>query len=141
MTRRRGKLTDEEEFMLDAEGNAESATDNEDGPVLVKRESAHPQEEEEEEEDGEEERAELNPGDQDSYREGEEGGQEAQTAGRRSKGGPSARSGATRQVSHGRTPASKRRKAVSPTLSSCVLLLNGSQRSRHEGKRPLVPTT
>jgi hypothetical protein len=121
MSRRYGKLDDEEEFMMDAEEDAESATDNEDGPVLDKRERAHPQkEEEEEEEDGEEEQrparhrpeAELNPSDQDSYREGEEEGQEAQTAGRRA---PSTRSkGARRsQVSHGKSPAPKQRKAVS----------------------------
>ncbi len=111
--------------MLDAEEDAESATDNEDGPVLAKRANTQPQEEEEEdEEDGEEEQrsagrqpeAELSPRSQDSYPEEEDEGQEAQTAGRQPRAGPTPRSKATRGkrwVSHSKTPVSKRRKAVS----------------------------
>ncbi|KAH9021601.1 hypothetical protein EDB84DRAFT_527255 [Lactarius hengduanensis] len=113
-SRRIGRLDQDElegeEFMLDAEEGAESATDNEDGPVWAKRASTQPQKEEEEE-DGEEE---YHPRSQASYHE-EEDGQEAQAVGRRSKAGPTPRSKVTRQkrwVSQGKTSASKRRKAV-----------------------------
>ncbi|KAH9059268.1 hypothetical protein EDB87DRAFT_798836 [Lactarius vividus] len=98
-----------EEFMLDAEEDVESATDNEDGPVRVKRANTQPQkEEEEEEEEGYQLRS------QDAYHE-EEDGQEAQTVGHRSKAGPTPRSkaaGQKRLVSQGKNPASKRRKSV-----------------------------
>ena len=139
--------------MLDAEENAESVTDNEDGPVWVKRESAQPQEEEEDEDedDGEDKQrpaghqpeAKLNPSDQDSDRECEEESPEAQTAKRRSKRGASSRRKATRRisrVSHDTSPASKRRKAVSlpPPVFLYAFSLNQAKVAprRQEGPSP-----
>ncbi|KAI9436177.1 hypothetical protein H4582DRAFT_1964883 [Lactarius indigo] len=112
--RRFGKFDQDElegeEFMLDAEEGADSATDNEDGPVRAKRAGSQPQKEEEEE-DGEEEyqpEAGVNPRTQDSYHR-EEDDREAQAVGR-----PTLRSKARqkRWPSQGKTPASKRRKAA-----------------------------
>ena len=137
--------------MLDAEENAESATDNEDGPVWVKRESAQLQKEEEEEDEddiedkqrpaGHQPEAELNPSDQDSDRECEEESPKAQTAERRSKRGASSRRKATRRISrisHDTSPASKRRKAVSlppPCVFEC-LFAEPSQGCATEARRP-----
>ncbi|KAF8261912.1 hypothetical protein EI94DRAFT_1833088 [Lactarius quietus] len=98
-SRRVGKLNldDAEEFVLDAEAeaDAESPTDNDDDPVLAKKASAQPQEEEEEE-GGEEHPAwyqpddEYNPRNEDHHEEDE--GQEAQNAERRTRAAPTSRS-------------------------------------------------
>ncbi|KAI9452001.1 hypothetical protein BJY52DRAFT_1295471 [Lactarius psammicola] len=118
-SRRFGKLdreeTEGEEFVLDAEEDAGSATDNEDGPVLARKVSTRPQEEEEEDEEEHRPKAESSPRSQDSYLEEEEEGQEAQTAGRQQRAGPTLRIKASRGKrwpSHSKTPVSKRRKAA-----------------------------
>ncbi|KAH8980387.1 hypothetical protein EDB86DRAFT_2980409 [Lactarius hatsudake] len=138
--RRFGRLDQDElegeEFMLDAEEGAESATDNEDGPVWAKRASTQPQKEEEEE-DGEEE---YHPRSQDSYHE-EEDGQGAHTVGRRSKAGPTPRSKVTRQKRW-----SKRRKAVAwgqevpnpHDLDSTLLDPDGDDQVAQESSAPPV---
>ncbi|KAH9018149.1 hypothetical protein EDB85DRAFT_2013370 [Lactarius pseudohatsudake] len=146
-SRRFGRLDQDElegeEFMLDAEEGAESATDNEDGPVWAKRASTQPQKEEEE--DAEEE---YHLRSQDSYHE-EEDDQEAQAVGRRSKAGPTPRSKVTRQkrwVSQGKTSAPKRRKAAtwrhevpSPNdLDSTLLDQDGDGQIARESSAPPV---
>ncbi len=156
-SRRYGKLDrdDEvkaEEFMLRVREEEESATDNEDGPVWVKRATAEPQEEEDEE--GEEERrpagkeadAETRPHDDDSYHEEEEEEEEEEvrTTRRRSRAGPSPRSKVTRRrarISVGKAPASasKRRRTVSPPSPLCAPTEHEMQRPHRGGKLPVPP--
>ena len=120
-SRRLGRFDeDEEDYALDAEAEAEefekSLTDEDEDPVLDKREGAQPQKEEEEEDEEEEQPPdhwpddEFDPRDQDFHHEEEEEAHPEQRPPSPSPAPPTQRKG---RGSQGRPPAPKRRKAVS----------------------------
>lgn len=128
MYRRYGKIDEDDELNADDDGLAEldeeerrdSATDNEDSPVQIKRANAQRQEEEEEEEDGEGQavmhrpEAGSNLRRRDAERQEEESTEEQVGEQRRRTRSTARRS----RVSLGDAPGPKRRRTVSPPFSS-----------------------
>jgi hypothetical protein len=128
MYRRYGKIDEDDELNADDDGLVElneeerrdSATDNEDSPVQIKRANAQRQEEEEEEEDGEGQavmhrpEAGSNLRRRDAERQEEESTEEQVEEQRRRTRSTTRRS----RVSPGDAPGPKRRRTVSSPFSS-----------------------